>query len=99
MQKQRPRSASREADQRLCLRYTNSTIPLLSKSQNFKALAISCDCAARFVSDLVRNPEDRFSHNEAHILYYSNSNGPQFSDRQFWANSADPDKIALRGAE
>ena len=25
------------------------------------------DCTARFMSDLVGNPEDRFSHNEAHI--------------------------------
>ena len=34
----------------------------------FKHLAIFFDCtAARFVSDLVRNPEDRFSHNEAQI--------------------------------
>ena len=37
---------NREADQRLCFRYTDRT---------------------RFVSDLVGNPEDRFSHNEAHI--------------------------------
>ena len=35
MQKQRRRSASlfREADQRLCFRYTDSTIPLLPKSE------------------------------------------------------------------
>ena len=38
MRKQRRRSASRlsvnrEADQRLCLRYTDSTIPLLPKSE------------------------------------------------------------------
>ena len=36
MRKQRRRSASRlnrEADQRLCFRYTDSTIPLLSKSK------------------------------------------------------------------
>ena len=25
-------------------------------------------CTARFVSDLVGNPEDRSSHNEAHIV-------------------------------
>ena len=37
-----------EADQRLCFRYTDSTIPLLSKP-----LTIFCDCTARFVSDLV----------------------------------------------
>ena len=53
---------NREADQRLCFRYTDSTIPLLPWH-----LAIFCDCTARFVSDLVGNPEDRFSHNEAHI--------------------------------
>ena len=29
--------------------------------QNFKLLAIFCSCTARFVSDLVRNSEDRFS--------------------------------------
>ena len=39
-------------------------IPLLSKP-----LAIFCGCAVRFVSDQVGNPEDRFSHNEAHISF------------------------------
>ena len=55
---------NREADQRLCFRYTDSTIPLL-----LKPLAIFCDCTARFVSDLAGNPKDRFSHNEAHFYY------------------------------
>ena len=41
-------------------------------SLNFKFLAISSDCAARFVWDLVGNPEDRFSHNEAHIKAVAN---------------------------
>ena len=27
-----------------------------------------CGCTARFVSDLVGNPEDQFSHNEAHLI-------------------------------
>ena len=31
-------------------------------------LAILCDCTARLLSDLVGNPEDRFSHNEAHLI-------------------------------
>ena len=57
---------NREADQRLCFRYIESTIPLLFYIRNFKPLAIFCDCIARFVSDQVGNPEDRFSHNEAH---------------------------------
>ena len=71
MRKQRRRSASRcyrEADLRLCFRYLDSTIPLLSKLRNFKPLAIFCSCTAWFVSDQVANPEDRFSHNEAHTI-------------------------------
>ena len=60
-------NGNREADQRLCFRYTDSTIPLLSKS---KLLAIFCGCTAWFVSDLVENPEDRFSHNEAHVIRF-----------------------------
>ena len=51
---------NREADQRLCFRYVDSTIPLLP---------IFCGCTARFVLDLVGNTEDRFSQNEAHIEY------------------------------
>ena len=37
--------------------------------QNFKPLAILCGCTDRFVLDLVGNPEDRFSHNEA-LMYF-----------------------------
>ena len=59
---------NRETDQRLCFRDIDRTIPLLSKSINFKLLAIFCGCTAWFVSDLVGNPEDRFSHNEAQII-------------------------------
>ena len=58
---------NREADQRLCFRFIDSAIPLLH-IQNFKPLAIFCDLTARFGSDLVGNPEDRFSHNEAHFV-------------------------------
>ena len=53
---------NREADQRLCFRYTDSTISLFPKP-----LAIFCNCTARFVWDHVKYPEDRFSHNEAHL--------------------------------
>ena len=41
-----------EADQRLCFRYSDSTVPLLL---NFKLLALFCDCTGRSVSDLVGN--------------------------------------------
>ena len=41
---------NREADQRLCFRYSDSLIPLL-----FKLLAIFCACTGRFLSDLFGN--------------------------------------------
>ena len=61
---------NREADHRLCLHYTDCTIPLLFKFRNFKPLAVLCGCTARFMSDLVGNPEDRFSHNEADLIVH-----------------------------
>ena len=48
---------NREAEQRLCFRYTDSTIPLL------------CGCTVRLVPDLVGNPKDRFSQNEANLSF------------------------------
>ena len=57
----------READQHLCFRYTDSTIPLLHKSKISSHYASSVAVQQLFVSDLVGNPEDRFSHNEAQI--------------------------------
>ena len=51
---------NREADQRLCFRYTDSTITVLSKSKDFKPLAIFCDGTGRFVSDLFGNHIDGF---------------------------------------
>ena len=59
-------SRNREADQRLCFRYTDRTIPLLPKSE----ISSICGCTPRFVSDLVGNPEDRFSHNEAQLIFH-----------------------------
>ena len=43
---------NREADQRLCFRYSDSTISLLLKSE---FLACFSDCTGRFVSDLFGN--------------------------------------------
>ena len=42
------------------------TMPLLPKSRYSKTLTIFCSCTARFVLDLVGNPEDTLSQNEAH---------------------------------
>ena len=60
------------ADQRLCFSYIDSTISLLLQSEIFKPLAIFCGCTSRFLSDLVRNPEDRFSNDESHICLFVN---------------------------
>ena len=41
---------------------------LFYQIRNSKPLAILCSCTAWFVWNLVGNPEDRFSHNEAHVM-------------------------------
>ena len=46
---------NREADQRLCFHYIDSTIPPTFYIRNFKPLAIFCSCTAWFVSDQVGN--------------------------------------------
>ena len=50
-----------EADQRLCFRYTDSTIPLLPKSEISRVQPSS-------VVVQPGNPQDRFSHNEAQLI-------------------------------
>ena len=55
------------ADQCLCFHYIDSTIPLLPKSEISSVLPF-CGSTARYVSDLVGNPEDRFSHDVAHLM-------------------------------
>ena len=54
------------ADQHLCFRYTDSTIPPKYNSsytyiQNFKILALFFGCIGPFLLDLVGNPQDQFS--------------------------------------
>ena len=56
---------NRKADQRLCFRYIDSTIPLLSKSE---ISSLFYNCTARFVSDQGK-PERWFSHVAAHRLW------------------------------
>ena len=58
-----------EADQRLSFRYSSSTY-----IQNFKLLACLCNCTGWFKSDLVGNPEDRFSRILAQMIINPNSN-------------------------
>ena len=66
-QRRRSACASVQSDKRLCyslLRYYNTSRFYI---QNFKPLASRC---SRFESYLVGNPEDRFSHDVAHIFLH-----------------------------
>ena len=67
-QRRRSACASAQSDQRLCCslpgQYNTSSFYI----RNFKPLPSFCDCADRFESTLVANPEDRFSCNEAQII-------------------------------
>ena len=51
----------RATDQGPCFRYIDSAIPLLQNCTKCNHVTIFCGCTVQFVSDLVRNPEDRFS--------------------------------------
>ena len=54
----------RVADKGLCFRYIDSyPNPSNFLIPKFQALAFFCGCTAGFVSDLVGNSKDRFSHN------------------------------------
>ena len=70
-QRHRSACASAQSDQRLCCllpgQYTTSTCYI----QKFKTLASFWSWAARFESELVRNPEDWFSGDEAQFIQYS----------------------------
>ena len=81
------------ADQRLCFHYIDSTIPLFKKMviSSFQPYSVVVQPSR----DLTVNPKDRFSCN-AIPMYYRND--PMFLDKQFWANSADPDQTAPREA-
>ena len=56
------------------LRYMSHVVrkPAFCICDNKDADQLRSDCAARFLSDMVGNPEDRFSHNEAHIMVMQN---------------------------
>ena len=57
------------ADQRLCFRYIDSTIPLPSKSEISSLYFYPLNgCTVWLVSDLVGNPKDRFYRVYAHLF-------------------------------
>ena len=57
---------NREADQRLCFRYIVQFLYFLNTE--FQASSHLLSLYSQFVSDLVGNPEDRFSHSEAQMI-------------------------------
>ena len=57
---------NREADQRLCFRYSDSTIPLLLKSEFQASSSFLCLCRPVCVGP-VRKPHCWFSHKAAHL--------------------------------
>ena len=56
------------ADQRHLFSLYGEYNPSTTEFRNFKSLAIFCGCTARFVSDQVENPPERFSYVAAHIM-------------------------------
>ena len=57
------------ADQRLCFRYIDSTIPLLSKSEISSLLPSFVAVQPRLSRNWSETREDRFSHDAAHIAH------------------------------
>ena len=53
------------AGQRLCFRYIDTTIPVLSKSEISSILPSFVAAQPGSCRNWSKNPEDRFSHNEA----------------------------------
>ena len=83
---------NREADQRLCFRYSDSTVPLLLKSK----ISIFCSCTARFVSDLFENhivgfPTSRLIHR------YIDGYQPFFSTMHFYEGLILTENIEFHG--
>ena len=74
---------NRTADQRLCFRYIDSPIPLLSKSE---ISSVFHGHTAQFVSDLVGNPEDRFCPDAAHICFHTASLSTWSHTQNHYAN-------------
>ena len=68
-------------------RYIDCIIPLLHKSQ-ISRLDTVCCCTARFVSDLVGNPEDRFCRDEANLVPHENASSYRRAEGQpaMWFN-------------
>ena len=68
-QRHRSACASTQSDQRLCFSLPREYNTSACYIQNFKTLASFWSWATRFESQLVGNPEDRFSRDEAQFIW------------------------------
>ena len=68
--RRRPACASAQSDQHLCFSLFGKYHIQTSYKRNFNSLASLCSWAGWFEYHFVRNPEDRFSRNEAYIVKY-----------------------------
>ena len=68
-QRRRSACASAHSDQRLCCSLPRSDNTSSFYIRKFKSLPSFCGCAGRFVSYPVANTEDRFSRDEAHVIF------------------------------
>ena len=67
-QRRRPACASAQSDQRLCYSRFGKNHILACYKRNFNFLASLCSFGDWFECGFVRNPEDRFSHDEAQLM-------------------------------
>ena len=57
------------ADQCLCFRFPDSTIPVLLEAKRNKLLAFFCDCTGRFVPKLVGRPKTGFLMSQIYSIH------------------------------
>ena len=70
-QRRRPACASAQTDQCLCYSLIRKYHVCTCYERNFNFLASLCSWGDWFETGFVGNPEDRFSHNEAHIICFT----------------------------
>ena len=79
----------READQRLCFRCTDSAIPLLPKYEFSSLQSSPIIVQPGLCGTWSETPEDRFSHNEAHII-------PRYSRNTFLERASNKSNILIQ---
>ena len=84
---------NREADQRLCFCYTDSTIPLLLKSEISRVLVSSVAVRPSLCWTWSETPKTGFSHNEAHLIEVLHAEMEDFNPMQLSQSFQVPESI------